>query len=124
MTVATQFLKYELIEIDGNIPTQDIPIRAKWELTIGGRALSPGQVMFYCISPLIFALSAITGGAVTSTFVAALEVAGAITLGGIVSATDCIVVGAAVGGLTVSTAELMSNIYQEVSDKMFVEHFM
>ena len=59
----------ELIEIDGDTLTQDIPTRAKWELTIGGHALTPGEVVFVSISPLIFALGAITGGAATAATV-------------------------------------------------------
>lgn len=71
----------ELINIDGKTRTdENTPDRAKWALTIGGSGLSPGEVAFICITPLVLALGAVTSGAATATFVTALEAASAVTL--------------------------------------------
>jgi len=112
----------ELIEKDDDTQTQDIPTRAKWGLTIIGSAFSPGQVAFLCMTPFILALGAVTGGAATGSFAAALEAAGASTIGGIVNCTAGIAIGAAVGGtLSIAQGASMADLLKEVTDKMFVK---
>jgi len=112
----------ELIEKDDDTQTQDIPTRAKWGLTIVGSAFSPGQVAFLCMTPFILAFGAATGGIATGQFAAALEAAGASTIGGIVNCTAGIAIGAAVGGtLSIAQGASMADLLKEVTDKMFVK---
>ena len=111
----------ELIEIDGDTLTQDIPTRAQWGLTIGGHALTPGEVVFVSVAPLIFAMGAITGGAATSAFAAALTLAGVVDLSGTAVFAVTVAVGAAIGGISAETSAVIANVLKEVTDKMFVD---
>ena len=111
----------ELMHIDDDTHLESIPQRAKWELTIGGRALSPGQAAALGLLPLAAVVGAITGGSAAAAFAgpmaAAFSAAGITTLG---TATAVITAGAVVSGISAAASEALKALMVDVSDALFV----
>ena len=116
----------ELMEISGDTPMENIPDRAKWELTIGGRALSPGQATSLCLTlPVATVLGIISGGAAVAGAVGPLAAiftaAGATTLAGAVTTTGAIAAGAALGGIAAAAKGVVADLLKDVSSELFVD---
>jgi len=112
----------ELLQIDKNLPINEIPGRAKWDLAIGGSAFTPGEAARIIIgAPFAAAVGAIAAAGSMGTLGAVLIGAGATTLGAMASTTTAIAAGAAIGAISGATVQVLDHVLKEVSDKMFVD---
>jgi len=112
----------ELIQIDENLPIQEVTGRAKWDLAIGGSAFTPGQAAAVGVgAPFAALVGAIATAGSMGTLGAALVGAGATTLGAMANTTTAIAAGAAIGAISGATVEVLNNVLKEVSDNLFVD---
>ncbi|KAJ8050476.1 hypothetical protein HOLleu_03696 [Holothuria leucospilota] len=116
----------EVIQLSDNINLQDIPDRAKWKLSIGGRAFKPGQVDVVRLSvPVATVMSAFTDGDASSgaqgPMAAAFAAAGATTLAEAAGTATAIAAGAVLHGIPPAAATLLHGVLKEVSHAFFMD---
>lgn len=116
----------ECIKLSDDILLTDLPDCAKWKLTIGGSAFSPGQVTcFALLTPLAALAAAVTGGVAVAGAAGPLATifaaSGATTLASAVGTTSAVVTGAAIAGISAGASTAISQAFKELSDSMFVD---
>ena len=106
----------ELIQIDANLPLDEVTGRAKWDLSIGGRALTPGQAagVGWGVAPFTAVGGSISGIVSMGGLITALVAAGigelsrlwsrATTLGEFVGTTYALAIGGTIGAIKGATA--------------------
>lgn len=116
----------ELISLREDASLKDLPDKAKWELTIGGRALSPRQATLLGVGiPVAAVAGTFTGGAAIAgaagPMAACFAASGATTLAGIVGTTGAIATGAVMGGVSAVSTTVICNVLKNVSNTLFVD---
>lgn len=116
----------EVIQLSDNIKLKDIPDRAKWNLTIGGRAFRPGQEDVVCLSvPVATVRSAFADGdascGTTGPMAAAFAASGATTLAEAIGTASAIAAGAVLHGISPAAATLLHGILKDVSHAFFMD---
>ncbi|KAJ8050474.1 Interferon-induced very large GTPase 1 [Holothuria leucospilota] len=116
----------EVIQLSDNIKLKDIPDRAKWNLTIGGRAFRPGQEDVVCLSvPVATVRSAFTDGdascGTSGPMAAAFAASGATTLAEAIGTASAIAAGAVLHGISPAAATLLHGILKDVSHAFFMD---
>lgn len=107
--------KLTLNKLDKSANIEKVPDMFKWEVSVSGRALSPGQVSMIAFSPVVVAAGAVSGGALGFGFAAAFG-----TVAGTSGATAALTIGTVVGGFG-AVGGATAGILKEVSEKLFVD---
>jgi len=115
----------ECLTLSDDVSVSDVPDCAKWKLTIGGSAWSPGQAAAFGIAvPLVTLAAAVSGGAAlagaSGPIAAALTASGATTLASAVGTTGAIAAGATLAGVSAGAGTALTQAFKELSDSMFV----
>lgn len=111
--------KVELMPIAGTLPVSEAPKRAKWDLTIAGRAFTPREATAIIIgTPFAAVVAGLGGAGVVAGLGAALTAAGVTTVGGLTAATAA---GGVIGGISGATATVLANALENVSEELFVD---
>lgn len=116
----------EVIHLGGNVSLRDVPPRAKWKLTIGGRAFKPGQAEVVRLShPIATVMSAFYGvdafSGASGPMAAAFAASTATTLADAVGTASAIAAGAGLHGISPAAATLLHEIIKDVSRALFVD---
>ncbi|KAJ8047413.1 hypothetical protein HOLleu_06402 [Holothuria leucospilota] len=113
----------EVIQLDNNDAVNDVPDRAKWELTIGGLKFKPDRPggVYLGLSNIINELNDRTAVTrVAESMAITFTATPFTTLTEAVDTTDAIAAGETVDGISATTARALSRIVHKASKAFFV----